>query len=132
MIGGFTKHTEYDSVQIPGFTCRSDATAESPPRSPNAPYSASARVTAAVTICRNTSSKSRSRPARRVPPARSASRRPASPVLLEQARGTDLLVVGSRGHGGFGGALLGSMNQHCVQHATCPVAEALGTAGGRS
>jgi nucleotide-binding universal stress UspA family protein len=42
-------------------------------------------------------------------------------VLLDRARGADLLVVGNRGHGGFTEALLGSVSQHCVQHATCPV-----------
>ncbi|UJB46354.1 MULTISPECIES: universal stress protein [Streptomyces] len=42
-------------------------------------------------------------------------------VLLDQARGADLLVVGSHGHGGFAGALLGSVGQHCTQHAPCPV-----------
>ncbi|WP_205328581.1 universal stress protein [Glycomyces sp. YM15] len=42
-------------------------------------------------------------------------------VLLKQAEGADLLVVGSRGHGGFVGALLGSVSSHCVHHATCPV-----------
>lgn len=45
---------------------------------------------------------------------------PAS-VLLTAAEGADLLVLGCRGHGGFVGALLGSVSQHCVHHATCPV-----------
>lgn len=45
---------------------------------------------------------------------------PAS-VLLHAARGATLLVVGSRGRGGFAGLLLGSVAQHCAQHAECPV-----------
>lgn len=45
----------------------------------------------------------------------------AAQVLLEAARGAELLVVGSRGHGSFYGALLGSVSQRCAQHAECPV-----------
>jgi nucleotide-binding universal stress UspA family protein len=41
-------------------------------------------------------------------------------VLLDAAAGANLLVVGSSGHGGFTEALLGSVSQHCVQHAPCP------------
>ena len=45
----------------------------------------------------------------------------AAQVLLDAAKGADLLVVGSRGHGGFTEALLGSVSQACVHHARCPV-----------
>ncbi|MEU9075810.1 universal stress protein [Kitasatospora sp. NPDC048538] len=45
----------------------------------------------------------------------------AAEVLLERARGAELLVVGNRGLGGFAGTRLGSVGQHCVQHAPCPV-----------
>ena len=44
-----------------------------------------------------------------------------APVLLGASVGADLLVLGRRGHGGFSGALLGSVGQHCVRHARCPV-----------
>lgn len=42
-------------------------------------------------------------------------------VLLKHAQNADLLVVGSRGHGEFVGALLGSVSLHVVAHARCPV-----------
>jgi nucleotide-binding universal stress UspA family protein len=42
-------------------------------------------------------------------------------ALLDAADGADLLVVGSRGHSGFAGMLLGSVSQHCVHHSPCPV-----------
>jgi nucleotide-binding universal stress UspA family protein len=42
-------------------------------------------------------------------------------VLVEEAEKADLLVVGSRGLGGFSELLLGSVSHECAQHASCPV-----------
>ena len=44
-----------------------------------------------------------------------------APTLLDASRGADLLVVGSRGHGEFAGMLIGSVSQHLVSTAHCPV-----------
>jgi nucleotide-binding universal stress UspA family protein len=47
---------------------------------------------------------------------------PGSPsaVLVDEAAGASMLVIGSTGHGGLAGSLLGSVSRHCASHSPCP------------
>jgi nucleotide-binding universal stress UspA family protein len=45
----------------------------------------------------------------------------AAKVILAASESATMLVMGSRGHGGFAGLLLGSVSTACTEHATCPV-----------
>jgi nucleotide-binding universal stress UspA family protein len=56
----------------------------------------------------------------RVAPIVVEDRRPAR-ALVERSRTAQMLVIGSRGRGGFRGLLLGSVGQQCAQYAECPL-----------
>ena len=50
-----------------------------------------------------------------------AANRKPSRALIERSADSELVVVGSRGHGGFRGLRLGSTTEQVVRHALCPV-----------
>jgi nucleotide-binding universal stress UspA family protein len=56
-----------------------------------------------------------------VPVRRVVGREHAAELLLSHAVDAQLVVVGSRGRGGFVGMLLGSVSQKLIHHATCPL-----------
>ncbi|MCO4254153.1 universal stress protein [Pseudarthrobacter cellobiosi] len=65
-----------------------------------------------------------------VPPAgleMAVSQGPAAKVLVEESRPAQMVMVGSRGYGGFEGLLLGAVSATVAEHAKCPVLVAHGS-----
>jgi nucleotide-binding universal stress UspA family protein len=77
---------------------------------------------AAETLVRSTIDRLRQEVPELVEVRASAPMEHPGPALLDAALGADLLVVGSRGHRGFTGLVLGSVGDRCLTHAPCPVA----------
>jgi nucleotide-binding universal stress UspA family protein len=50
-----------------------------------------------------------------------ATEQPPGPALVKASRGADLLIVGSRGMGGFEELLVGSVGHYCMRRAACSV-----------
>lgn len=46
---------------------------------------------------------------------------PSAQSLMKAAETADVLVVGTRGRGGFKSLVLGSVAEQCIRHAACPV-----------